>query len=374
MLRFVNYTIDELCAEVDKGRRTLVCYGAGRALRNFLTHFAEYHMERRITAVIDQRAACMGGALVPDTNIPIRTLSEVLDHTRGKLLILVTCQYLHEVYELLQAEPTLTGSVDHVIAFHGFVTSQYYAGRIAAERQEEPKREAGVHIPKVIHYCWFGRNPLPERYQAWMESWKKYCPDYEIVEWNEDNYDVHVNSYMEEAYEAKKWGFVSDYARLDILYQYGGIYLDTDVELVRSLDDLLEQRAFAGFQDSCVSLGLGFGAVPHHEALRGMRDAYEKMHFRRKDGSLNQVQCPAYQTAWLVKHGLVENGKRQSVAGIEIYPCSWFSPLMLHNRRLVMNANTHSIHHFDSSWSDQREKHEWNALPALYDRIENIHE
>ena len=116
-------------------------------------------------------------------------------------------------------------------------------------------------IPKVIHYCWFGHNPLPERYKEWIKSWKRYCPDYEIVEWNESNYDVTKHPYMRAAYDAKKWGFVSDYARLDIIYENGGIYLDTDVELVKNLDELLYQEGFAGVDSSGrLSTGLGFGA------------------------------------------------------------------------------------------------------------------
>ncbi|RKW32245.1 MAG: glycosyl transferase, partial [Lachnoanaerobaculum sp.] len=103
-------------------------------------------------------------------------------------------------------------------------------------------------IPKVIHYCWFGGKPLPKIARKCIQSWKRFCPDYEIVEWNEKNYDIHKNSYMEEAYLQKKWGFVPDFARLDIIYQNGGIYLDTDVELIRPLDELLYHRAYMGFE------------------------------------------------------------------------------------------------------------------------------
>ena len=102
-------------------------------------------------------------------------------------------------------------------------------------------------IPKIIHYCWFGGAELPEKDRKCIESWKKFCPDYQIIEWNENNYDVTKNTYMYQAYQAKKWGFVPDYARLDIIYQHGGIYLDTDVELVKNLDSLLENDAFMGF-------------------------------------------------------------------------------------------------------------------------------
>ena len=116
-------------------------------------------------------------------------------------------------------------------------------------------------IPKVIHYCWFGGNPIPEKDRRYIEGWKEKCPDYEIIEWNERNYDVSKNKYMAQAYEEKKWGFVSDYARLDLVYQYGGIYFDTDVELLKPLDNLLELEMFCGFESTkYVNFGIGFGA------------------------------------------------------------------------------------------------------------------
>ena len=124
-------------------------------------------------------------------------------------------------------------------------------------------------IPKKIHYCWFGNNPLPEKDRKCIESWKKYCPNYEIIRHDENNYDISKNKYMKQAYESKKWGFVPDYARLDIIYNEGGIYLDTDVELTKNLDELLKYDAYMGFEDDIhVSPGLGFGAIKHHEGIK----------------------------------------------------------------------------------------------------------
>lgn len=128
-------------------------------------------------------------------------------------------------------------------------------------------------IPKIIHYCWVGNCQKPKSVLYCIESWRKFCPDYRIIEWNESNYDFSKNKYMWQAYEAKKWGFVPDYARLDIVYQYGGIYLDTDVELVKNIDELLSHKAFMGFEDTgdgefFVNCGHGFGAEPGNEITK----------------------------------------------------------------------------------------------------------
>ena len=147
-------------------------------------------------------------------------------------------------------------------------------------------------IPKIIHYCWVGGKPKPQSVLYCIESWKRCCPDYEIREWNESNYDFTKNEYMRQAYEAKKWGFVPDYARLDIIYEYGGIYLDTDVEMLRSPDELLGQDGFMGFENTgdgeyFVNCGHGFGAVPHHEVIRKARDLYNVLSFLNEDGTPN---------------------------------------------------------------------------------------
>ena len=152
-------------------------------------------------------------------------------------------------------------------------------------------------IPKVIHYCWFGGNPLPEEAKRCIESWKKYCPDYKIIEWNENNYDVNSNEYMKAAYKEKKWAFVSDYARIDVVYKYGGIYMDTDVELVKELDSFLNDRMYCGWEmrdplldklgrsyENSVAFGLGFGAEKGHPALKKILDLYDRISFYNEDG------------------------------------------------------------------------------------------
>ena len=160
-------------------------------------------------------------------------------------------------------------------------------------------------IPKMVHYCWFGGKPKPQGVISCIKSWEKFCPDYKIVEWNEDNYDITKNKYMHEAWLEKKWAFVSDYSRLDIVYNHGGIYLDTDVELIKNIDYLLKAEAFMGFEDGkSVNTGLGFGAVKGFELIKELLELYENLDFINSDGSLNTVACPVYTTKHLISKGM----------------------------------------------------------------------
>ena len=152
-------------------------------------------------------------------------------------------------------------------------------------------------IPKIIHYCWFGHNPLPESALKCIASWKKYLPDYEIKEWNEDNFDVNIIPYTQQAYEAKKYAFVSDYARYWILYNYGGVYFDTDVEVIKTMDDIIEKGAFMGIEIPSknetfplVAPGLGMATGKMHPFCKKMIEEYTHLSFLDQNGNLNQIQ------------------------------------------------------------------------------------
>ena len=213
-------------------------------------------------------------------------------------------------------------------------------------------------IPKTIHYCWIGGNPLPESAKKCIKSWKKYCPDYKIVEWNESNYDFTRVPYMKEALQAKKWGFAPDYARLDIVYTHGGIYLDTDVEIVKPFDPLLQLNAFAGFQDdSQVALGLGFGAEPRNPVIKKLMESYSGMHFIKDDGTPDLTPSPRLNTDVLVREcGLTPENGLQELDGITVFPAEYFCPKSFEDGVLRKTKNTYSIHHFDASWFSDESK------------------
>lgn len=228
-------------------------------------------------------------------------------------------------------------------------------------------------IPKIIHYCWVGGNPKPQSVLYCIESWKRFCPDYEIREWNETNYDFSKNEYMCQAYEAKKWGFVPDYARLDIVYTHGGIYFDTDVELLQSLDALLNQDGFMGFENTgdgefFVNCGHGFGAVPHNEVIRQARDLYDQVSFLKEDGTPNLLASPYYTTQSLRQIGLKQENQDQQLPGMMVYASDVLCPKNFRTGKVSRTSRTVSIHHFTASWVDEKIK----AEMAHQQKVKNV--
>ena len=186
-----------------------------------------------------------------------------------------------------------------------------------------------MSIPKIIHYCWFGGGPISPESRKCIESWKKYCPDYKIIEWNEQNFEISQNRYAQQAYEAKKYAFVSDYVRLAVLYRYGGIYLDTDVELVRPLDELLEHKGFISMEHSApspygrtllVNTGSGVGAEPGCEMIGKMLAAYRNAAFIQETGEPDLRTCTQRDTPLFTKAGLQQKDEQQELDGFLVLP------------------------------------------------------
>lgn len=213
-------------------------------------------------------------------------------------------------------------------------------------------------IPKVIHYCWFGGHPLPDLAKKCIESWKRYCPDYEIKEWNDRNFNIDCCDFVKEAYEAKKWAFVSDFARLYVVYNEGGVYLDVDVELVKSLDSLLENPCFLGVETTrLINTGLGFGAIKGNLVVKALMQEYENHHFLRLDGSYDVVPCPKKNTEALLKIGYKNTKNIVKMRDATIYPSDWFCPLNYETGTMNITKNTISIHHYTATWHSKAETH-----------------
>lgn len=220
-------------------------------------------------------------------------------------------------------------------------------------------------IPKIIHYCWFGRNPLPESAKKCVASWRKFLPDYEIKEWNEDNFDVNIIPYTQQAYEAKKYAFVSDYARFWILYRYGGLYFDTDVEIIKPMDDIIERGSFMGMElidkDGFpkVNPGLGLGIEKDNSILKSLLSKYANLQFKEESGSLNLKTIVDYTTEVIQEHGLQPTNDIQEVACAWIYPTDYFNPLDSLTGKLNVTDNTRSIHWYMNSWGDSSRFRQW---------------
>lgn len=207
-------------------------------------------------------------------------------------------------------------------------------------------------IPKIIHYCWFGRTQKSELARQCMSTWKPLLPDYEFIEWNEENFNLNMNEYTKEAYENKKYAFVSDVARLYALFNYGGIYLDTDVELLKSLDPFLNHTAFCGMEsDSNISTAM-IGAEKGSVWIGDCLQLYDHRHFVKQDGTFDYT-TNVTAISRLLRNKLnieLDNSFHDYIGYLSIYPSSYFSPLDFKTRLLCKTNSTVSIHHFDGSW------------------------
>lgn len=208
-------------------------------------------------------------------------------------------------------------------------------------------------IPKIIHYCWFGQNPLPNSALKCISSWKKFFPGFKIRLWNEESFDVNIIPYTAEAYSNNKFAFVSDYARFWILYRYGGIYFDTDVEVLKSFDPILSNGAFMGREAGTAGMvapGLGLGTEAGNPIYAELLASYSKLHFLNEDGSFNQKTIVSYTTEVLHNKGLHSEDILEKIGDISFYPSEFFCPMDSTTGIIRITPNTYSIHHYDCSW------------------------
>lgn len=211
-------------------------------------------------------------------------------------------------------------------------------------------------IPKIIHYCWFGNGPKGKKEIKCIESWKKFCPDYKIIEWNESNIDISSNDYIKEAYANKKYAFVTDYVRLYAMYNYGGIYMDTDVEIIKPIDDFLLDKAFSGFESSgLIPTGI-MASEKGFKLYKEFLDYYTDKHFVKENGTLDMTTNVTIMTNILEKYGLVLNNCKQTINEWTLYPSDYFCPLDNSTGKLNITSNTCTIHWFAKSWVSKKDK------------------
>ncbi len=327
-------------------KKKVVCFGAGKQLQEFAK--AVPYIE--VYKVIDNYK--YGN----DVNIQSRKLSvisfneflEIYESVKNDVILVITCLSFVDIIH----------QIENIGIFQDL---ECYIYLFVVEYTEETTIPSVLQgealIPKKIHYCWFGEKEMPIVYKKNIDSWHKFCSDYEIIQWDESNYDLNRGDYPKQAYEAKKWAFVSDYARVDILNRYGGIYLDTDVEIIRSLDELLKWKLFCGFENiNWINWGMAIGAVKGHPILKELMKIYNGNQFQNEDGSYNEITCPNYQTDIMRNFGFIMNNQFQQIDGVAIYPKECFSPLGFYKGLGRKTDNTYSVHWYSASWFDQQQQ------------------
>lgn len=231
-------------------------------------------------------------------------------------------------------------------------------------------------IPKTIHYCWFGHNPKPKLAKKCIRSWKRYCKGYEIIEWNEDNFDISTAPlYVRQAYEAKKWAFVTDYVRLWAMVNYGGIYMDTDVQVIKPLDRFLQYEAVSGFESETKILTGLMACREGFPLFAELLHEYDNIPFVKEDGSFDLTTNIDRITKLCSRYGFIPNGQEQTIVGFTLFPKEYFCPKSWENGKTQITKNTRAIHHYAATWwSEERKKHQKASIRrqrryAVYDAV-----
>lgn len=340
-------SISDFSLHVKEAGKQIMIYGAGVIGQTIAPYWLQkYQLVDRIVCYVDKDQHKHGQTILcGDRQIPVRPLT-ALQECEKNCVILVTASAFEPVVRTLEQRLCLNS------------TEVFFLPIMLLDMAHTPRKDCVIQtceaplIPKRIHYCWFSGNPTPQPLQRCIDSWKRFCPDYEIIRWDEKNYDISKNKYMEQAYAHEKWGYIPDYARLDILYHYGGIYLDTDVELLHSLDALLYQPAFCSTEKwGIVNMGIS-GAQPGNPVLRQILESREGMSFVNPDGSENLMSSGVSDTLPLVSIGLVTNGETQCIAKGEmiVYASDFFHPFDYISGETHITDHTFSIHHFSGTW------------------------
>ena len=347
--------------------KTVYVYGAGRAMESCLRL---YFAEQDVAAIVDGNPQIQGTAVQHHGQAveivgPEALAAMVAEHGTEEALLMITSQiYAAEIVAALDRVPVLDGLACFVQAVIRETLEPVPSFRFT---------QGASRIPKKLHYIWIGGKPLPEKYRKYIETWRKHNPDFEVFQWDESNYDIHRYRYLEQAYEQKGWNYVSNLMRLDIIYRYGGIYFDTDVEVRQSLKPLLADRAFFGMATGDrVSTGCGFGAAPGEPILRTIIEEYEARPFVQSNGKTEHRLCSTFLISALRQYGFRPKNAYQKIRDVVIYPVEVFSPLRQYGRPDMITDRTMSIHWEDNTWLREKEKGANQQMCELISRMETI--
>jgi len=301
-----------------------------------------------------------------ELGIAIHSVSYLKKHVYNEdtLFVITPWRYLDL---LKQIEELGICDSSQVLIYNYMLALQWDIDRINANKKKPVVFSQGQQvIPKIIHFFWFSDDPFPDEVSKCIQSWKKFCPDYKIIKWNLNNYKTD-NAFFNEAISQKCWAFASDFARCDVVYRYGGVYLDSDVELISSLDDLLCDEGFFCFESPVgVDPGSGFGGVQNNSIIGEICQQYETIHFINEDGSYNKISILNQFSSVLEKHGMVKTGEYQNIEGISIYPPLVMSPYSYMTGLTTVDNTTHGIHHWVSAWISEDEMTNMNYRKSYF--------
>ena len=339
-------------ADLKKHSNRIVMFGAG-AIGQIVAPeiLKQYDLLRYVNCYLDNDEKKWGSRITVHAIDFLINPPQYLEVCSDETVIIINISRFSNVITQLESMPCTKNMRCYImpmLLIHNFCTFR---------SQGMPRMADAPLIPKKLHYMWFGGKPIPSNLKRCMESWKKYCPDYEIIEWNETNYDVHKHLYMKQAYDSHAYGFIPDYARLDILYNEGGFYLDTDVEIKRSIDDLRFQYAFCGVEKwQIINFGGLSGAVKGHPMIKEFLDARSDIYFLDDNGNQNRNTCGFYDTQTVLRMGYKLTGETQSIHSMNIYAYDYFHPYDYMSGIAHETENTYSSHWFHGGWMDERMK------------------
>lgn len=361
-----NLSLEQFIKETAGGR--IICFGAGKSIHEICGKFPGNHLEERISAFLDNDYVKQGTDMIlGKRRIPVLSVDDFCKQQTdvGDMVLLITSSFHEVIFKQMDAIEKFKDLQCYIWgAPFMCLSNRKVHGNL---KELLPSYEMGrYNIPRTIHYCWFGKGQMTDKEKLCIESWKKYCPEYELILWNEDNYDVRKNRYISEAYDAGKWGFVSDYARLDIVYNYGGFYFDLDVELIQSIEWLRDFKAFFGYEYyGWINTGGGFGSVQNNWLVDRMRGIYDELSFVNDDGSYNMKSCPVYHTELIKELGMDTDGDIQIWNDMLFLPDEYFCPVNQCSALYELNENTFGIHKFSCSWFDHKELGKWEEQKRM---------
>lgn len=365
MIKIRNADFAKLAERIKKENSRVVIYGAGLIGKILIPYVVRtFTLYNFIECYVDADSRLVGEPVLIDSRSYVIRGLTFLDKMKKDDILLITNSKFYEVIDFLDSIPSLNDVTAYIVPVMQLESISQMDSII------ELNTIGAVQIPKVINYCWFGKNEMPDFLKRCILSWEKHCPDYRIQRWDESNYDVGKHIYTKQAYEKKRYGFITDLARLDILYENGGFYFDTDVELVKNLDDYLFQEGFVATEKwGNINSGGGCGFVKAHPMVKKLLEYKEQQTFIYPDGSLNISTNGVSETKIFSDEGYIPNGKLQNISGINVYPPLINHPYDYMSGKLQKSDSTMSIHHFYGGWMDEDDRKNRAETQANYQAI-----